>query len=133
MSVGRWLMQAPSAIVFLAVPGFVAATALSAFPRNTNASSPIVTKICAIDGSKGQGATQLRVAYTNTNNVTADKVAFSATYGGATKEVVDVGSFATNVLIDHAFNISAGWPYGPAIFARCTATAVHFTDGTTWP
>lgn len=122
------------AATLFAVTGMIATTTFPALSQNANGPAPIAIKSCRIDGSKALGSARLHILYKNAGKRPADRVAFAATYGGATREVVDTGSFAEDVTIDHTYNAFAGWPHGgPRALARCKVTSVHFTDGSSWP
>jgi hypothetical protein len=74
----------------------------------------------------------VRIVYTNKGPVAANRVAFFVDYRGDKQRVIDAGTFAPNVAIDHTFGAFSGDAYlGPKPDA-CTAVAVRYADGTTW-
>jgi hypothetical protein len=95
--------------------------------------NPISVEQCRINNSRSYVSAYrpLVVAFTNRAPVAADEVRFTIEYAGRTEHIVDKGTFAQNVRIDHSFDGFYNVPYrGPA--ANCTVDYVRFRDGTVW-
>ncbi len=132
-----------------------AAAVIAAAPQAANAqavaygssSAPVQVKAFDVDwdylpnpiGSTGAEAPQFiaqlnsgRVALTfvNTSNVPATAVKFIVNTGEQMQNIVDKGTFTSNVPIEHTFPIDRGTRASST--ATCTIAEVDFADGSVW-
>ncbi len=74
----------------------------------------------------------IRIVYMNVGPVAANRVAFRADYRGDRQRIIDAGTFAPNVTIDHTFGAFSGDAFLGPNPNSCVAIAARFIDGTTW-
>lgn len=74
----------------------------------------------------------IRISFVNHAAKTAARVAFSVNYRGDHQHIIDVGSFAPNVTIDHTFGQYTGDAWLGPKPNSCRVVAVRFNDGTVW-
>lgn len=73
--------------------------------------------------------TQLEIRFVNTASKPLSSVTFGVSEGsGATMQIVDAGTFAPGVSIDHTFRV----PTLYADQANCTTNTAAFADGSNW-
>ncbi|MGD0473516.1 MAG: hypothetical protein ABSB70_09885 [Candidatus Velthaea sp.] len=75
----------------------------------------------------------IRISFTNTSAMVADRVVFGVNYRGDFERVIDAGTFSPNARIDHTFaDVFSGYAYlGPRPNA-CSVRVVRFKDGSIW-
>jgi hypothetical protein len=95
--------------------------------------NPIVIDECRIANSRSYVSAEkpLVLAFTNRQATPADEVRFTVQYAGRTEHVVDRGTFAQNVRIDHAFSGFYNQRY-LAESPSCAVDYVKFRDGSVW-
>ena len=74
----------------------------------------------------------IRIVYVNHGPVAANRVLFLANYRGDKQRIIDAGTFAPNVTIDHTFGHFSGDAYLGPNPDQCAVGAVRFVNGTTW-
>jgi hypothetical protein len=95
--------------------------------------TPVVVDDCRITNTRSYVSAfrPLMLAFTNRRAMPAEEVRFTVQYGGHTEHIVDRGTFAQNVRIDHAFNGFFNVRYaGPA--PTCRVDYVEFRDASVW-
>jgi hypothetical protein len=86
---------------------------------------PVVdTRIPVVDG--------IRIVYANRAGLRANRVAFSVNYRQDVQHIVDVGTFAPNVTIDHTFGDFSGDAFLGSRPNSCVVQAVRFVNGSVW-
>ena len=70
--------------------------------------------------------------YANRAGLRANRVAFSVNYRQDVQHIVDVGTFAPNVTIDHTFGDFSGDAFLGSRPNSCVVQAVRFVNGSVW-
>jgi len=74
-------------------------------------------------------SSNLTIAFTNTSPKTVKSVTFAVNDGRSTSNIVDAGTFSSNVRIEHDF-------VTPQLIGEsdvaCSVQSVAFSDGSTW-
>jgi hypothetical protein len=113
--------------------------ALSAGPASTAyTNQPVQIADCSVASSSPLSdvpgfaapySSDLTIAFTNTSPKTVSSVTFSVSDGRSTSNIVDAGTFSSNVRIRHDFVTPQ--LIGAADVA-CSVQSVAFSDGSTW-
>lgn len=95
--------------------------------------SPITISDCRIKNSRSYVSAYrpVIVEFTNQRAMSVDEIRFTVEYAGHTEHIVDKGTFAQNVKIDHAFN---GF-YNELYYDEspsCSVDYIEYADGTVW-
>jgi len=121
------------------IAGFVLATGCALLLRPATVMAvtrlaPVDINECRIVGSRADVSAYkpIVLSFTNRGATAANVVAFTIDYAGRTERIIDKGTFARNVQIEHAFagfyNVRYRGP-SPSI---CRVDYVGFSDGTGW-
>ncbi len=96
--------------------------------------APVDINECRIVGNRADVSAYkpIVLSFTNRRAIAANVVGFSIVYAGLTERIVDRGTFAQNVRIDHTFNGFYDVPYRGAAPSSCSVDYVGFPDGTAW-
>jgi hypothetical protein len=94
---------------------------------------PITIDACRLDNTRSYVSAfkPLSLIFTNRASMPVNEVRFTVTYAGRTEHIVDRGTFAQDVRIEHAFNGFYGVPHLQAS-PNCRVDYVEFSDGTVW-
>lgn len=95
------------------------------------AAPPITIDTCRFVQS-ASFARGVQIRYRNTSGSPATMVIFEVTHGTFKAALVDEGTFAPNVTIDHVLTSAPLSLYHGPVPHHCTVTHVHFADGSTW-
>lgn len=95
--------------------------------------SPIAVNDCRISNTRAFVSTYRPVAlvFTNHGSVPANEIRFSVEYAGHTEHIIDKGTFAQNVRIEHTFSGFYNVRFDGSS-PRCSVDYVEFVDGSVW-
>jgi hypothetical protein len=93
-----------------------------------SAAGPVAVLQCSIHRRMGYVAPfhSATITFVNRGDVSLDEVRFTLNYAGRTTTLVDRGTFAKGVTIEHAFSAFWNVPYAGATPQRCVVDSVHY-------